>query len=271
MEWFLQFNPIVQAGLAGVFTWLCTALGSSLVFFVKKVNVKLLDIMNGFAAGVMMAASYWSLLAPAIQHSENMGYGVWSFVPALVGFVTGGLFLRLIDIIVPHLHFGNKCDQAEGPDTALSSTALLFLAITIHNIPEGLSIGVAFGSLAFDPSSAALASAIALAIGIGLQNFPEGAALALPIRAEGTSAGRAFNLGQASALVEIVSAIIGAWLINQVYAILPYALAFAAGAMVFVCVEELIPSSQSHDNTDIATLAFIIGFAVMMTLDVALG
>ncbi|MBG9988767.1 ZIP family metal transporter [Aerococcaceae bacterium DSM 111176] len=271
MDWFLQLSPIAKAGLAGLFTWLCTAAGSSLVFFMKQINSKVLDAMNGFAAGVMIAASYWSLLAPAISHAEDMGYGNWSFIPALVGFVGGGFFLRLVDMIVPHLHAGMGRHDAEGPKTSLSSTTLLFIAITIHNIPEGLSVGVAFGSTAFDPSQAALASAMALAMGIGLQNFPEGAALALPYRASGVSAKRAFNLGQASALVEIFAAILGAWLVNQVYVILPYALAFAAGAMVFVCVEELIPSSQSNGNTDTATLAFIIGFAIMMTLDVALG
>lgn len=271
MEWFIALSPIYKAAVAGLFTWLCTAVGSSLVFFFKQVNVKLLDAMNGFAAGVMIAASYWSLLAPSIQHAEDMGYGHLSFVPALVGFVGGAIFLRLVDVIVPHLHMGFSREDAEGPVTSLSSTTLLFLAITIHNIPEGLSVGVAFGLLAFDPSVAALASATALAIGIGLQNFPEGAALALPYRASGVSAWKAFNLGQGSALVEIVAAIVGAWLVHEVYAILPYALSFAAGAMVFVCVEELIPNSQSNNNRDIATMAFVIGFAVMMTLDVALG
>lgn len=271
VDWFLSLHPIWQATLAGCFTWAMTALGSGLVFFLHDVNKKVLDIMSGFAAGVMFAASYWSLLAPAIEYADLTGYGVWAFIPALVGFLAGGIFLRMIDAIIPHLHIGEKRSQAHGRKSTLSSTALLFIAITIHNIPEGLSIGVAFGAISAGMGTATLASALVLSMGIGLQNFPEGAALALPIRAEGSSKGRAFNLGQASALVEIVSATIGAWLVNQVTVILPYALAFAAGAMVFVCVEELIPSSQSAENKNAATMAFMIGFSVMMTLDVALG
>lgn len=269
---FLELDPIWQATLAGMFTWAMTALGSSIVFLFNEVNEKLLAIMNAFAAGVMFAASYWSLLAPAISYAELGGYGIWSFVPALVGFLFGGVFLRLIDATVPHLHFGKDRSEAEGMESSLSSTVLLYLAITIHNIPEGLAIGVAFGAAAIGDSMSTVASAVILAIGIGLQNFPEGAALAMPIRAEGNSKARAFNLGQSSALVEIVSATIGAWLVTQITVILPYALAFAAGAMIFVCVEELIPKSQANGNfTDAATMSFLIGFAVMMTLDVALG
>lgn len=271
IDWFINIHPVWQATLAGIFTWACTALGSGLVFLFDEVNEKLLDTMNGFAAGVMFAASYWSLLAPAIENAEMSGYGNFAFVPALIGFVVGGVFLRIIDAIVPHLHFGKDRSEAEGMDSSLSSTTLLFLAITIHNIPEGLSVGVAFGAIASGNGTATIASAVILAIGMGLQNFPEGASLALPIRAEGSSKGRAFNLGQASALVEIFSATIGALLVTQVNVILPYALSFAAGAMIFVCVEELIPKSQSHGNEDIATMAFIVGFSIMMTLDVALG
>lgn len=271
VNWFVELNPIGQAALAGIFTWGMTALGSSLVFLFDEVNKRLLAIMNGFAAGIMFAASYWSLLAPAIEYAEASGYGRWSFLPALLGFLVGGVFLRILDAVIPHLHIGKKRSQAEGVETSLSSTALLFLAITLHNIPEGLSVGVAYGAIAAGGKTATLASAIVLTIGIGLQNFPEGSALALPIRAEGTSKGRAFNLGQASALVEIVGAVVGAWLVNQVTTILPYALSFAAGAMVFVCVEELIPESQNNGNTDVATMSFLIGFAIMMTMDVALG
>lgn len=270
IDWFLSLNPIWQATLAGFFTWAMTALGSSLVFLFHEVNEKLLAIMNGFAAGVMFAASYWSLLAPSIDFAEQGGYGVWSFVPALVGFLVGAFFLRIVDGIVPHIHMrAQGITELEGADVSLSSTTLLFLAITIHNVPEGLAIGVAFGAAGEGASS--LASALVLAMGIGLQNFPEGAALALPIRAEGKSKGHAFNMGQASALVEIVSATLGAWLVTQVSIILPYALAFAAGAMIFVCVEELIPNSQRNGYSEIATLAFMVGFAIMMTLDVALG
>lgn len=269
IEWFINLHPIGQATLAGVFTWSMTALGSALVFFYDEVDEKLLAIMNAFAAGVMFAASYWSLLAPAIEYSEVAGYGKWSFVPALVGFLSGAIFLKVINKLVPHIHLG---DELKNKESSLSSTALLFIAITIHNIPEGLSIGVAFGAITSGISTATFTSAVILAIGIGLQNFPEGAALALPIRADGESKGRAFNLGQASALVEIGAAALGAWLVHQVTPLLPYALAFAAGAMVFVCVEELIPSSQSDRKyRDTATTAFMVGFAIMMTLDVALG
>lgn len=271
VDWFLNLHPVAQATFGGIFTWLCTLMGSSIVFFFQEVNRKLLDIMNGFAAGVMIAASFWSLLAPSIDYAQQSGYGVWSFVPAVVGFLLGGVFLRIIDAIVPHLHLGDKRSEAEGIPTKLPSTILLFLAITIHNIPEGLSIGVAFGAAGLGVPSATFASAIALALGIGIQNFPEGAALAMPIRAEGASKARSFNLGQASAIVEIFSAALGAWLVSQVTLILPYALAFAAGAMIFVCVEELIPESQTNGNKDIATLALLAGFSVMMTLDVALG
>lgn len=271
VDWFMNLNPVIQATIAGVFTWSLTALGSSLVYLFNTVNQKLLDIMNGFAAGVMIAASFWSLLAPSIEYAEQAGYGAWSFVPAVVGFLLGGIFLRLIDAIVPHLHFGNKRSDAEGLDTNLSSSTLLFLAITIHNIPEGLSLGVAFGAAGLAVPSATFASAIALTLGIGLQNFPEGSALSMPIRANGATKNRAFFLGQASALVEIVAAALGAILVSQITVILPYALAFAAGAMIFVCVEELIPESQTNNNKDVATIALLVGFAVMMTLDVALG
>lgn len=271
LDWFIGLNPIVQATFAGIFCWAFTAFGASLVFLFNEVNQKLLDAMNGFAAGVMIAASFWSLLAPAIEHAEAAGYGHWSFIPAVVGFLVGGIFLRVIDAIIPHLHIGDDRANAEGVDTNLSSTTLLFLAVTIHNFPEGLSVGVAFGAAAMGLESATLASAIVLSLGIALQNFPEGSALSMPIRAQGASKGRAFNLGQASALVEIIGAFLGAWLVSQVTIILPYALAFAAGAMIFVCIEELIPESQNNGNSDLATLALLFGFALMMTLDVALG
>ena len=270
VDWFLGLSPIIQATLAGIFTWVMTALGSSLVFLFHEVNEKLLAIMNGFAAGVMVAASFWSLLAPSIDFADQNGYGIWSFVPAVVGFLSGGLFLRIIDGVIPHLHKRSAGkEETEGLPSTLSSTALLFLAVTIHNIPEGLAIGVAFGAAGEGASS--ITSAIVLALGIGLQNFPEGAALSMPIRAEGSTKANAFNMGQSSALVEIISALIGALLVSQMTVILPYALAFAAGAMIFVCVEELIPNSQNNGYSEVATMAFMIGFAIMMTLDVALG
>ena len=270
VEWFIGLSPVVQATLAGIITWLMTALGSSVVFLFHEVNEKLLAIMNAFAAGVMVAASFWSLLAPSITYAEMDGYGFWSFVPAVVGFLIGGVFLRVVDGVVPHIHKrASGKEETEGIPSSLSSTALLFLAVTIHNIPEGLAIGVAFGAVSGGAST--IASAVVLALGIGLQNFPEGAALSMPIRAEGNTKLHAFNMGQSSALVEIISATLGALLVSQMTVILPYALSFAAGAMIFVCIEELIPNSQNNGYSEAATMAFMIGFAIMMTLDVALG
>lgn len=269
MEWFKGLTPEVQAVLATLFTWGVTALGASLVFFFKSVNKKVLDIMMGFAAGVMIAASFWSLLAPAIEMSNELGVTEW--VPPVIGFMMGGLFLLGIDKIMPHLHVGFKTEDAEGVKTSWKRSVLLVLAITLHNIPEGLAIGVAFGGVVFGLESASLTSAIALAIGIGIQNFPEGAAVSLPLRREGFSRGKSFLYGQASGIVEPISAFLGALLVVTMRPILPYALAFAAGAMIFVVVEELIPESQLGGNTDLATIGTLMGFAVMMLLDVALG
>lgn len=269
---FASYHPVLQALIAGLFTWGCTILGSSFVFLFKEVNRKFLDIMNGFAAGVMIAASFWSLLAPSITYAERNGYGVWSWVPAAVGFIAGGLFLRLIDVIIPHLHLNEPIENREGPNTKASKNLLLFLAITIHNIPEGLSVGVAFGAtIAGVANGDAFLSAVGLALGIGIQNIPEGSALSMPIRAAGSSRWRAFNIGQLSAIVEPIAAVIGAVTVISIVAILPYALAFAAGAMIFVVVEELIPESQTNGNNDSATLALMVGFVIMMILDVALG
>ncbi|QLB17610.1 dihydroorotate dehydrogenase [Mannheimia varigena] len=274
-EYFLSLSPIWQAFLAGLFTWGCTILGSSFVYFFRSVNRKLLDSMMGFAGGVMIAASFWSLLSPSLDYAEA-DYGELAWLPAAIGFLAGGAFIRLIDYIVPHLHLSKPIEQAEGNKQltkGLSKTTLLFLAITIHNIPEGLAIGVTFGALASQIASvdASIMGAIGLAIGIGLQNIPEGSSLALPIRAEGYSRKKAFWYGAMSAVVEPIAAVIGAIFVLSMTAILPYALAFAAGAMIFVVVEELIPESQSHGNTDIATLSLMLGFVVMMILDVALG
>lgn len=273
MEWFSQQSVWIQALLAGLFTWGCTILGSAIVFFFKTISRKLLDIMMGFAAGVMIAASFWSLLAPSIEYAQEASYGVWSFVPAAVGFLVGGVFLRLVDAVVPHLHLSNELSQTEGmqPKKHLSKTALLFLAITIHNIPEGLAVGVAFGAYAMNPSQEMLVGAIGLALGIGLQNFPEGAALSIPIRTDGKSRREAFFWGAMSAVVEPLAAVIGAMAVVSMTAILPYALSFAAGAMIFVVVEELIPESQTNGHTDVATLGLMLGFVIMMILDVALG
>ena len=267
--WFLSLNPILQALLATLFTWGMTALGAALVFFFKEINRKLLDGMLGFAAGVMMAASFWSLLAPSIEMSEAMGWPSW--LPPLVGFLAGGLFLRLVDAVLPHLHPGFKIDQAEGIKTNWQRSILLVLAITLHNIPEGLAVGVAFGAVAADLPSATLAGALALAVGIGIQNFPEGTAVSVPLRREGLSRGKSFWYGQLSGAVEPLAAMAGAAAVLWMRPILPFALAFAAGAMIYVVVEEVIPESQLARNTDLATVGAMLGFAVMMTLDVALG
>lgn len=269
MDWFLNLNPILQALIAGCFTWAITAAGSGLVFLCKTINQKMLDSMLGFAGGVMIAASFWSLLAPAIEMSE--GKDIPSFIPPLIGFLFGCGFLMLVDKVLPHLHIGFKTDEAEGIKTGWQRSILLVLAITIHNIPEGLAIGVAFGAAAYGLPGATVAAAITLAIGIGIQNFPEGTAISVPLRREGLSTWKCFNYGQLSGAVEPVSAVIGATAVIFAQPLLPYALAFAAGAMIFVVVEEVVPESQHSGNTDLATLFFIIGFAVMMTLDVALG
>ena len=272
MEWFSQQPVVLQAFIAGLFTWGCTILGSSVVFFFKTVSRKLLDIMMGFAAGVMIAASFWSLLAPALEYAEP-NYGSFSWIPVAIGFLVGGFFLRGIDALIPHLHLSSDIEDKEGVETKhkLSKTTLLFLAITIHNIPEGLAVGVAFGALANHLPGSSLIGAIGLAIGIGLQNIPEGAALSIPIRTDGQSRWKAFYYGSMSAIVEPVGAVIGAVAVMTVTSILPYALAFAAGAMIFVVVEELIPESQTNGNTDVATLGLMVGFVIMMILDVSLG
>jgi ZIP family zinc transporter len=268
-ETFASLNPVYQAFIATCFTWLMTAMGSGMVFFFKNVNRKILDGMLGFAAGVMIAASFWSLLAPAIEMAESSGQPAW--LPATLGFVAGGLFLWTIDRLLPHLHFGLPIEDAEGIKTGWQRSLLLVLAITLHNIPEGLAVGVAFGAAAAGIPSANLAGAIALGLGIGIQNFPEGAAVSIPLYREGMPRFKSFWYGQLSGLVEPIAGVVGAAAVLLMQPILPYALAFAAGAMIFVVVEELIPESQLEKGSDIATLAALVGFAVMMSLDVALG
>ncbi len=269
VDWLLQQDPILLALGATLFTWAVTALGSSMVFFFKTIDQKILNSMLGFAAGVMIAASFWSLLAPSIQMAEESGTTAW--MPALVGFLSGGAFLYLIDQILPHLNMGLSTDHAEGIKTSWQRSVLLILAITLHNIPEGLAVGVAFGALVMNPDSAVLISAIALTFGIGLQNFPEGAAVSIPLRREGFSRYKAFNYGQLSGVVEPMSGVLGAYLVTVMTPLLPYALAFAAGAMIFVVVEELIPASQHGHDTDLSTIGAMLGFATMMLLDVSLG
>jgi ZIP family zinc transporter len=269
MNPFPELSPILQALLATLFTWSVTAIGAAMVFFFKEIRRSVLDAMLGFAAGVMIAASFWSLLAPSIELAEAMGQVAW--VPASIGFLTGGLFLFAVDRFMPHLHLGFPRSEAEGVATSWHRSVLLVLAITLHNIPEGLAVGVAFGAVAAGIPSADLAGAVALAVGIGLQNFPEGAAVSIPLRREGFSRWKSFVYGQASGIVEPVAGVIGAAAVLAMRPILPYALAFAAGAMIYVVVEELIPESQLAKNTDLATLGCLVGFTVMMVLDVALG
>jgi ZIP family zinc transporter len=278
LEGFFNYleNPILQALCAGLFTWILTALGASLVFFIKSTNRKFLDAALGFTGGVMIAASFWSLLSPAItavekQHELGLT-NLPSFLPPAIGFFLGAFFIYFLDKKIPHLHLFQKIEQAEGPKTDLKKTELLVLAIGIHNIPEGLAVGVAFGALAQGMDlGITLGGAIALAIGMGLQNAPEGFAVSMPMRRAGFSRLKSWQWGQLSAIVEPIFAVIGAAIVISVYPILPYALAFAAGAMIFIVVEEVIPESQSGGNVDIATMGLIAGFIVMMCLDVALG
>jgi ZIP family zinc transporter len=280
--WFVNQNPIFQALLAGVFTWLVTAIGSGLVFFFNSSNRKLLDISLGFTGGVMIAASFWSLLSPSIEYVEmqkEMGLTKMpSWLAPTIGFFFGALFLFALDKIIPHLHMFDKKNHAEGFNTKWQKTILLVLAIAMHNIPEGLAVGVAFGAIVspeilnnLNGDIFTLGSAVALAIGIGIQNFPEGFAVSMPLRRQGISKFKSWQWGQLSAIVEPIFAVIGAAIVMQVLPILPYALAFAAGAMIFIVVEEVIPESQKGGNTDLATMGLIAGFIVMMALDVGLG
>jgi len=263
IEWIQQFSPVNQALIGTGFTWAMTALGAAAVFLSRKPSRKMQDGMLGFAAGVMIAASYWSLLAPAIEMSGG------SWVPAAVGFLLGGIFLRGIDMILPHLHVYEK--EPEGMHSKWKRSIMLVTAITLHNFPEGLAVGVAFGAAAVGDSAYTVAGAVALAIGIGIQNLPEGLAVSMPLQRTGLSRRKSFWYGQLSGMVEPVAGIIGAVAVIMARPILPYALAFAAGAMIFVVVEDAIPEAQSEGNNDIATMGAMIGFAIMMVLDVALG
>ena len=267
ITFFESIDPILAALLATTFTWLLTAFGASFVFFFKTMNRMVLDGMLGFTGGVMVAASYWSLLAPAIAMSE--GEGFVKVLPAAIGFLLGALFLFGLDKTLPHLHINFK--ETEGIKSPWQRTTLLVLAITLHNIPEGLAVGVLFGGVAAGIPEASIVGAVTLAIGIGIQNFPEGIAVSMPLRRMGMSRWKSFLYGQSSAIVEPIAGVIGAVAVTFFTPLLPYALAFAAGAMIFVVVEEVIPETQQDKNTDIATLGFIGGFIVMMSLDVALG
>jgi ZIP family zinc transporter len=271
-ESFFALSPIYQALLAGLFTWFMTAAGASIIFFTKTVSFKVLDFLMGFAAGVMIAASIWSLLIPAMDMAASQGVIEW--IPAVIGFLLGGIFLRLCDAYLPHLHPSLSRNEAEGVPTNWRRSTLLVLAITLHNIPEGLAVGVLFAAAAqgIDPTgTATIFGAIALALGIGIQNFPEGLAVSAPLRRDGMSIRKSFYYGQLSGVVEPISAVLGAAAVLLVQPLLPYALAFAAGAMIYVVIEELVPESQHHGNADLATMGTMIGFSVMMILDVALG
>jgi ZIP family zinc transporter len=270
IDFFLQFDPVIQALIATLFTWTITAAGASLVFFTGALNQKFMDSMLGFAAGVMIAASFWSLLAPGLEMSEQLGQIPW--LTAVIGFMGGGIFMSMTNSILMRIQSTLRDKRRNGVKAPQSRSTLLVLAITLHNIPEGLAIGVAFGAVAADLPSATIGGAIALAIGIGIQNFPEGTAVSMPLRREGMSKWKSFFIGQASGVVEPIAAVIGVIFVLSMQNILPYALCFAAGAMLFVVIEELIPESQrKFENTGLVTMATMGGFSVMMVLDVALG
>jgi ZIP family zinc transporter len=267
VQFFESLDPVLGALYASLFTWGITALGASMVFFVKTMNRAVLDGLLGFTGGVMVAASFWSLLAPGIEMSPGTGFV--KVIPSIVGFGLGALFIFGLDRILPHVHINFK--ETEGIRTPWRRTTLMVMAITLHNIPEGLAVGVLFGGVAVGIPEASIAGALALAIGIGIQNFPEGIAVSMPMRRQGVSRLKCFWYGQLSAIVEPIAAVVGAVAVTFFTPILPYALAFAAGAMIFVVVEEVIPETQQDKYTDIATLGFIGGFIVMMTLDVGLS
>ncbi len=267
ISFFENQHPITGAFYATIFTWLMTALGASLVFFVKKLNRMVLDGLLGFTGGVMVAASFWSLLSPGIEMSP--GEGFIKVLPASIGFALGALFIFLLDKILPHIHINFK--DSEGIKTPWHKTTLLVLAITLHNIPEGLAVGVLFGGVSLGLPEATISGAVVLALGIGIQNFPEGVAVSMPMRRLGASRIKSFWYGQLSAIVEPLAAVLGAFAVTFFSPLLPYALSFAAGAMIFVVIEEVIPETQQDKYTDFATMGFILGFIIMMTLDVALG
>lgn len=254
--------------MAGSINFALTTFGAAAVFIGRSLSRKFLDTMMGFTAGVMISASFWSLLSPAIAMSNGHPYGSW--FPALIGFAMGGFFLRIVDKLLPHIHLGFH-GRPEGIKTHWHRSTLLILAITLHNIPEGLVVGVAFGAASYGLSTATLAGAIALAIGIGIQDIPEGTAISLPLRREGLSRLKSFIAGSLSGIVEPIGAVLGALAVTSSRAILPYALAFSAGAMIFVTVEEVIPESQQGNNADLATFGAMFGFAMMMVLDVGLS
>lgn len=269
IAFFEQIGPMWGALLGSTFAWFMSALGASFVFLFRDLNRRVLDGMLGFTGGVMLAASFWSLLNPAIEMSH--GDGFVKAIPAAVGFTLGALFLYALDQFLPHLHINFPKEQAEGVRTSWHRTTLLVLAITLHNIPEGLAIGVLFGGVAAGIPEATIGGAVMLAIGIGLQDLPEGMAVSFPLRRSGLSRRKSFWYGQLSGVVEPIAGVIGALAVLWMTPILPYALAFSAGAMIYVVIEEVVPETQLDRSTDIATLGFIGGFLMMMLLDVGLG
>ena len=263
-----KMNPILLAFIGTMITFLATVIGSAFVFFFRNgISPFYQRICLGFAAGVMIAASVWSLLIPAIEMAEEQGEIGW--IPAAGGFILGGLFLYILDKMLPHLHL--MSGLTEGPSTQLKKSTLLFLAVTLHNIPEGLAVGLSFALAAREGSSLSLSAALVLAIGIGLQNLPEGAAISLPLRKQGVSSQKAFAFGALSGIVEPIAGVLGAILVGSIISIMPWFLAFAAGAMIYVVVEELIPEAQLGEHSDSGTLGVMIGFLIMMILDIALG
>jgi len=271
VAFFEKLSPVMQGFTGSMFTWFITALGASMVFFIKDVKRGFMDTLMGFTAGVMLAASFWSLLNPAIEMAEVSWGASLAWVPVGIGFLAGAFFLFGLDQWLPHLHLSDPIEKSEGVKTSWNKTVLLVLAITLHNIPEGLAIGVAFGAVAEGIPGANLAGAIALTIGIGIQDLPEGMAVSLPLRRYGLSRAKSFLWGQLSGVVEPIAAVTGVILVMTMQSILPYALAFAAGAMIYIVVEEVIPESQRNGHTDKATLGLMIGFVLMMSLDVGLG
>lgn len=269
VSFFEEYSPVEAALIAAIFTWFCTALGASVVFFIKKFDRTLFDVTLGFAAGIMLGASFFSLLLPSIEMTNEEGFA--KVIPTAIGFILGAIFIYSLDKLLPHLHINFKEQNKEGIKTPWHKSVLLTLAITLHNIPEGLAIGILFGGAALGVEGATIAGAVALTIGMAIQNIPEGFAVAMPLKGLGLSNLRSFNFGQLSAIVEPIAAIIGAWAVASFIPIMPYALGFAAGAMIFVVVEEVVPESQQSKNTDKATMALIIGFVLMMVLDVGLN
>ncbi|MCM8801788.1 MAG: ZIP family metal transporter [Candidatus Omnitrophica bacterium] len=263
-----NLNILLQSLIGGLFTWFITLIGALTIFLNKKSDRKIFDVALGFAGGVMLAASFFSLLLPSIEYSKKLLIPLW--FPVSLGFLGGALFLLLFDKIIPHLHINSKIENKEGIKTELPVYFLLVFAITLHNIPEGLAIGVSFGSLKYNNTFENFLNSLSLTIGIGIQNFPEGLAVSLPLSTSGISKLKSFILGQLSGLIEPLFALVGAFFVSYFSKILPYALSFAAGAMIYVIIEEVIPETQKEGNIDISTFSFIIGFVIMTILDISI-